>query len=183
MTATAALPPPIARGHLRKLLDALAAPCLKAPRAARGETHWEQIVAQYDELLQRMPSPVVELNRAVAVGMAFGPSAALPLVDALVAGKALQRYHLLGAVRGDLLLKLGRRAEARSEFERAAELTGNARERALLQARARAAVSSPPRLERRESVSPMAPRPPWRPRYAAAGTWQASHPPGAGRSG
>ena len=111
-------------------------------RAHTGaETDWARIVALYGELLQRQPSPVIELNRAVAVGMAFGPAAALPLVDALVASNELARYHLLGAVRGDLLFKLGRLAEARPEFERAAALTGNERERALLLERARATSS------------------------------------------
>ena len=79
-----------------------------------------------------MPSPVVELNRAVAVGMAFGPEAALELVDALGAEPALRDYHLLPAARGDLLAKLGRDDEARAEFERAASLTQNSRERAVL---------------------------------------------------
>jgi RNA polymerase sigma factor (sigma-70 family) len=95
------------------------------------ETDWRKIVDLYDELYQCSPSPVVELNRAVAVGMAFGPGAALPLVDALVAEPALQCYHLLAAVRGDLLFKLGRIPEARQEFGRAAALTSNERERQL----------------------------------------------------
>ncbi len=84
------------------------------------------------------PSPIVELNRAVAVGMALGPQAALDLVDALVAEPALEKYHLLPSVRGDLLKKLGRLTEAREEFERAASLTRNARERDLLLERASA---------------------------------------------
>jgi RNA polymerase sigma factor (sigma-70 family) len=121
-------------------LQAAIAACHARAKTAE-ETNWAQIVAQYDALLQRVPSPVVELNRAVAVSMAFGPAAALPLVDALVAEKALDRYHLLGAVRGDLLVKLGRLTEAKREFERAAELTGNSRERELLLARARATLS------------------------------------------
>ena len=95
-----------------------------------------RIVALYDALAQIMPSPVVELNRAVAVSMAFGPAAGLELADALVSEPALKSYHLLPAVRGDFLLKLGRQEEASAEFERAASLTRNARERALLLERA-----------------------------------------------
>jgi predicted RNA polymerase sigma factor len=90
----------------------------------------------YYALAQRTPSPVIELNRAVAVSMAFGPGAALPIVDGLVEHGTLSRYHLLPSVRGDLLAKLGRHAEARAEFERAADLTRNARERQLLLERA-----------------------------------------------
>jgi len=82
------------------------------------------------------PSPIVELNRAVAVGMAFGPAMALPIVDAIARGGVLASYHLLPTVRGDLLAKLGRHAEAVREFERAAELTRNVREREVLRARA-----------------------------------------------
>jgi len=99
-------------------------------------TDWPQIVALYDALAQVAPSPVVALNRAVAVGMAFGPAAGLELVDALGAESALARYHWLPSVRGDLLEKLGRKEEARAEFTRAAEMTRNARERELLLARA-----------------------------------------------
>jgi predicted RNA polymerase sigma factor len=102
-----------------------------------AETDWPRIVALYDALAELTGSPVVELNRAVAVSMAFGSAAGLELVDALVNEPALARYHLLPSVRGDLLAKLGRRDEARGEFERAAALTQNARERALLLARAR----------------------------------------------
>jgi RNA polymerase sigma-70 factor (ECF subfamily) len=102
------------------------------------ETDWERIVALYDALAQLEPSPVVELNRAVAVAMAFGPAAGLELVDALTGDPALAGYHLLPSVRGDLLVKLGRSCEARAEFERAASLTRNGRERALLLARAAA---------------------------------------------
>lgn len=110
-------------------------------RAARAEeTDWPRIVALYDALAETTPSPVVELNRAVAVAMAYGPDAALPLVDALAATPALARYHLLPSVRGDLLARLGRAAEARAEFERAAAMTGNARERELLLGRAAALV-------------------------------------------
>ena len=89
-----------------------------------------------------MPSPVVELNRAVAVAMAFGPEAGLPIADALLEEPTLKGYHLLPAVRGDLLFKLKRMDEARAEFERAASLTKNAREHGLLMARAAACVSS-----------------------------------------
>nr|WP_315845798.1 RNA polymerase sigma factor [uncultured Achromobacter sp.] len=100
------------------------------------ETDWPRIVALYDALAQVMPSPVVALNRAVAVGMAFGPQAGLELVDALSADPALANYHWLPSVRGDLLAKLGRHAEAYAEFERAAGMTRNTRERELLLARA-----------------------------------------------
>jgi predicted RNA polymerase sigma factor len=92
----------------------------------------------YEELGKLMPSPIVELNRAVAVAMAFGPAAGLELVDALTAEPSLQAYHLLPSVRGDLLAKVGRSDEARAEFERAASLTRNTRERKLLLNRARA---------------------------------------------
>ncbi len=113
-------------------------------RAATAEaTEWPRIAALYALLAQRAPSPIVELNRAVAVAMAFGPDAGLELVDALVADGALAAYHLLPAVRGDLLAKLGRGDEARAEFQRAAELTRNERERDVLLARARdSAVSA-----------------------------------------
>jgi RNA polymerase sigma factor (sigma-70 family) len=101
------------------------------------ETDWERIAALYDALAQLAPSPIVELNRAVAVAMAFGPQAGLELVDALAGEPSLKSYHLLPSVRGDLLAKLGRSEEARAEFERAAALTRNARERELLLERAR----------------------------------------------
>jgi RNA polymerase sigma factor (sigma-70 family) len=117
------------------LQAALAACHARAHSAA--ETDWEQIVALYDALAQVSPSPVVELNRAVAVGMAFGPAVALEIVDALAADATLANYHWLPSVRGDLLAKLGRRDEARAEFERAAAMTRNARERELLLERAR----------------------------------------------
>jgi predicted RNA polymerase sigma factor len=104
------------------------------------ETDWPRIVTLYEALAELAPSPVVELNRAVAVGMAFGPEAGLELVDALTAERSLAKYHLLPSVRGDLLKKLSRFEEARSEFERAASLTRNARERDLLLDRARACV-------------------------------------------
>jgi RNA polymerase sigma factor (sigma-70 family) len=99
-------------------------------------TDWVGIATLYDALLELVPTPVVELNRAVAVGMAFGPERALVLVDALAREAALERYHLLPSVRGDLLFKLGRRKEARAEFERAASLTKNEREQLLLRQRA-----------------------------------------------
>ncbi|MCV2464012.1 sigma-70 family RNA polymerase sigma factor [Streptomyces sp. ICN988] len=104
------------------------------------ETDWPRIAALYGLLAARAPSPVVELNRAVAVSMAEGPGPALALVDALAAEPALRDYHLLPSVRGDLLARLGRTAEAREEFERAASLTRNARERALLLHRAQEAT-------------------------------------------
>src|SRR5436190_6456749 len=116
------------------LQAAIAACHARATTAA--ETDWPRIVALYDAVAQLAPSPVVELNRAVAVGMAFGPAAGLELVDALVDEPTLKSYHLLPAVRGDLLRKLGRSEEARAEFERAAALTENGQERELLQRRA-----------------------------------------------
>jgi RNA polymerase sigma-70 factor, ECF subfamily len=102
------------------------------------ETDWLRIVTLYAALAQLAPSPVVELNRAVAVAMAFGPAAGLELVDALTIGRSLENYHLLPSVRGDLLKKLSRLDEARAEFERAASLTRNSRERKLLLERAQA---------------------------------------------
>jgi predicted RNA polymerase sigma factor len=104
------------------------------------ETDWPRIVTLYAALAQLAPSPVVELNRAVAVAMAYGPAAGLELVDALNAEGSLENYHLLPSVRGDLLKKLGRLDEAGAEFERAAALTRNERERELLLERARACV-------------------------------------------
>ncbi|MGA8437188.1 MAG: RNA polymerase sigma factor [Candidatus Sulfotelmatobacter sp.] len=109
-----------------------------ARAAAADDTDWARIVALYGELAQVAPSPVVELNRAVAVGMASGPAAGLELVDRLSEQPALGTYHLLPSIRGDLLKKLGRIEEARAEFERAASITRNARERNVLLARARA---------------------------------------------
>jgi RNA polymerase sigma factor (sigma-70 family) len=120
-------------------LQAKIAACHARARTA-AETDWPAIVALYDALVELTGSPVVELNRAVAVAMADGPAAGLALVDDLAAEPALRGYHLLPAVRGDLLVRLGRRAEARPELERAALLTGNARERELLLARARACL-------------------------------------------
>jgi RNA polymerase sigma factor (sigma-70 family) len=118
------------------VLQASIAACHARARVA-GDTDWAAIVALYGELARLMPSPVVELNRAVAVSMASGPAAALPLVDAIRSEPALKNYHLLPSVRGDLLVKLGRFGEARPEFERAASLTRNVRERELLLERAR----------------------------------------------
>ncbi len=112
-------------------LQAAIAACHARARAPE-DTDWERIVALYDGLAQLMPSPVVELNRAVAIGMAYGPAAALDGVDAISEEPALREYHLLATVRGDLLERLGRRAEASREFQRAAAMTGNARERAVL---------------------------------------------------
>ncbi len=112
-------------------------------RARTGEeTDWKRIVALYDALVELTRSPVAELNRAVAVAMAFGPAAGLELVDALMDEPALRGYHLLPSVRGDLLLKLGRIGEARVELERAASLAKNMRERELLEARAKACGES-----------------------------------------
>ena len=118
-------------------LQAAIAACHARARTA-AETDWARIVALYDALAQVAPSPVVELNRAVAVSMAYGPAAGLELVEALLAEPALKTYHLLPSVRGDLLARLGRLDEARAEFERAAALTSNTRERELLLGRARA---------------------------------------------
>jgi RNA polymerase sigma factor (sigma-70 family) len=112
-------------------LQAAIAACHARARTAE-ETDWTRIVALYDALAQLVPSPVVELNRAVALGMAFGPAAGLEVVDSLTTDPALAGYHLLPSVRGDLLAKLGRFEEARVELARAAELTQNARERGLL---------------------------------------------------
>ena len=123
------------------VLQAAIAACHARAREAR-DTDWSAIVALYDELLERVPSPVVELNRAVAVSMASGPQAGLALVDALTSVAALEQYHLLPSVRGDLLAKVGRLEEARAEFERAASLTRNARERELLLERARTAAGT-----------------------------------------
>jgi RNA polymerase sigma factor (sigma-70 family) len=120
-------------------LQAAIASCHARARTAE-ETDWVRIAALYDALAQLAPSPVVELNRAVAVAMAFGPAEGLELVDALTEEKALASYHLLPSVRGDLLFKLGRLDEARHEFTRAADLTRNAREQRLLLERAAACV-------------------------------------------
>jgi RNA polymerase sigma-70 factor, ECF subfamily len=122
-------------------LQAAIAACHARARTPE-ETDWAQIVALYSELARLTPSPVVELNRAVALAMAFGPAAGLELVDALTSEPSLENYHLLPSVRGDLLKKLGRIDEARAEFERAARLTRNTRERELLIGRARACAAS-----------------------------------------
>lgn len=118
-------------------LQAAIAACHAQARTAQ-DTDWARIAALYGELARVMPSPVVELNRAVAVGMAEGPAAGLALVDVLAGDTLLRDYQWLPSVRGDLLEKLGRREEARAEFTRAAAMTTNARERALLEERARA---------------------------------------------
>jgi RNA polymerase sigma factor (sigma-70 family) len=121
-------------------LEAAIAACHARARAPE-DTDWPRIAALYAELAQLTPSPVVELNRAVAVAMAFGPQAGLDVVDALRSEPTLARYHLLPSVRGDLLVRLGRLDEARPEFARAAELTRNIRERELLLERARACAA------------------------------------------
>ena len=123
-------------------LQAAIAACHARARTAAA-TDWLRIASLYETLAQVAPSPVVELNRAVAVAMAFGPAAGLERVDALIAEPSLRNYHLLPAVRADLLTKLGRTEEARSEFQRAASLTSNTRERDLLLTRA-ASASTPP---------------------------------------
>ena len=125
------------------VLQAAIAACHARAREA-DRTDWARIAALYAALAQLQPSPVVELNRAVAVGMAHGPAAGLELVDRLLAESSLAAYHLLPAVRGDLLAKLGRHGEARAEFERAASLTRNARERTLLLERAATASERGP---------------------------------------
>jgi len=124
------------------LLQAEIAACHARARTP-SETDWPRIVTLYTELAQLTPSPVIELNRAVAVSMAHGPQAGLAIVDALASEPSLARYHLLPSVRADLLYKLGRHPEARTEFERAAALTRNTRERALLLGRA-ASCQTPP---------------------------------------
>jgi len=118
------------------LLQASIAAC-HARAHTSAETDWARIAGLYAELARLVPSPIVELNRAVAVAMASGPQAGLELVDALTSEPALDGYHLLPSVRGDLLAKIGRLDEARQEFQRAASLTRNGRERDLLLERAR----------------------------------------------
>jgi RNA polymerase sigma factor (sigma-70 family) len=118
-------------------MQAAIAACHARARTA-AETDWKRIAALYDSLARLMPSPIVELNRAVAHAMAFGPAAGLELIDTVASEPSLKSYHLLPSVRGDFLFKLGRSAEARAEFERAAAMTRNARERELLLDRARA---------------------------------------------
>jgi RNA polymerase sigma factor (sigma-70 family) len=135
----------LARGEARGaprgpyLLQAAIAAC-HARADSGSNTDWVQITALYDELARIEPTPVVELNRAVAVAMAYGPAAGLELADRIAGDGALESYHLLPSVRGDLLRKLGRYEEARGEFERAALLTRNARESRLLRERAAACV-------------------------------------------
>ncbi len=124
-------------------LQAAIAAC-HARASLPAETDWPRIVALYEELAQLTPSPIVELNRAVAVAMAFGPAAGLQIIDTLISEPALKAYHLLPSVRGDFLFKLGRLAEAQAEFERAASLTRNARERDLLLNRAQACAAAHP---------------------------------------
>jgi RNA polymerase sigma factor (sigma-70 family) len=131
-------------------LQAAIAACHARARAPE-ETDWKQIVALYDALAQVMPSPVVELNRAVAVSMAFGAEAGLELVDALAEEPALRDYRLLPSVRGDLLARLGRGHEARREFERAATLATNVQERRLLRGRAGRAVAEADGGSRRDN--------------------------------
>jgi RNA polymerase sigma factor (sigma-70 family) len=132
-----ALPRPLGPYGLQAAIAACHARALRTE-----ETDWVRIAALYEALAQLTPSPVVELNRAVALGMAFGPEIGLKLVDAIAAEPALNEYHLLPSVRGDLLAQLGRDAEAAAEFRRAAELTANEPERALLLRRAGECESS-----------------------------------------
>jgi predicted RNA polymerase sigma factor len=124
-------------------LQAAIAACHARAKLA-SETDWTRIAALYAALVQLTQSPIVELNRAVAVSMAFGPAAGLEIADSLRAVPALADYHLLPSVRGDLLFKLGRLGEARAELERAASMTKNERERALLLDKAAACNSIPP---------------------------------------
>ena len=126
-------------------LQAAIAACHARARTP-AETDWPRIVALYEALAQLTPSPIVELNRAVAVAMAFGPAAGLELIDALASEPSLKTYHLLPSVRGDFLFKLGRFAAAQAEFQRAASLTRNAREHKFLLDRARACAEGPPQL-------------------------------------
>jgi RNA polymerase sigma factor (sigma-70 family) len=130
----------IGRGLGPYALQAAIAACHARARTA-AETDWQRIAALYDALAQVTPSPVVELNRAVAVGMAFGPAAGLEIVEGLRSEKSLQSYHLLPSVRGDLLEKLGRFEEAAGEYRCAASLTRNEREQALLLRRAAASAA------------------------------------------
>jgi predicted RNA polymerase sigma factor len=127
------------------VLQAAIAAC-HARATAADETDWERIASLYEALGRLTPSPVIELNRAVAVSMAYGPAAGLPIVDSLLDEPSMKAYHLLPSVRGDLLQKLNRLDEARAEFERAASQTRNVRERDLLLQRAaqcRQAISTP----------------------------------------
>jgi predicted RNA polymerase sigma factor len=122
-------------------LQAAIAACHARARS-NDETDWAGMIRLYDTLRRRSPSPIVDLNRAVAVSMAFGPEAGLEIVDELRTDAALRNYHLLPSVRGDFLKKLGRRDEARAEFERAAAMTRNERERAMLLERAAECTAS-----------------------------------------
>ena len=130
----------LGRGLGPYALQAAIAACHARARTA-DETDWPRIVSLYETLVLLAPSPIVELNRAVAVAMGFGPAAGLEIIDALLSEPVLKSYHLLPSVRGDLLRRLGRFAEARTEFERAAALTRNARERELMLERARACAN------------------------------------------
>jgi RNA polymerase sigma-70 factor, ECF subfamily len=123
-------------------LQAAIAAC-HARASTASETDWQRIAGLYEALAQLTPSPIVELNRAVALAMAFGPAAGLELIDTLASEPSLKAYHLLPSVRGDFLFKLGRFVEAQAEFERAASLTRNARERELLLERVRACEQGP----------------------------------------
>jgi predicted RNA polymerase sigma factor len=136
------------------LQAAIAACHARAPTGA--DTDWQRIAALYDALAQLMPSPVVELNRAVALAMAFGPATGLEVADALLAEPLMKNYHLLPSVRADFLFKLGRLEEAHAEFERAASLTRNLRERELLFARCglQAGRNAAPRLTFRCGLRP-----------------------------
>ncbi len=131
----------LARTRGPYVLQAAIVACHARARTAE-ETDWARIATLYSELAQLIPSPVIELNRAVAIGMAAGPQAGLDLVDALASDEYLRTYHLLPSVRGDLLAKLGRAEEAAAEFERAAAMTRNSRERTLLLSRADACKRS-----------------------------------------
>jgi RNA polymerase sigma factor (sigma-70 family) len=132
-------------------LQAALAACHARARTAT-ETDWRRIAVLYGSLAQLTPSPIVELNRAVALAMAFGPAAGLELIDTLASEPSLKAYHLLPSVRGDFLFKLGRVAEAQAEFERAASLTRNARERALLLDRARACAGTLPQARPQQGM-------------------------------
>ena len=157
-------------------LQAAIAAC-HARAASADDTDWPSIVALYDALVQAIPSPVVELNRAVAVGMAFGPEAALEIVDALLADGALRNYQWLPSVRGDLLAKLGRHDEACAEFERAAALAANARERELLLERARAGETAPPAEAAQRHPGPAGAEGAWRGPTARGGAQHAARIP------
>ena len=137
-------------------LQAAIAACHTRART-RDETDWMRIVALYDALVELTRPPVVELNRAVAVAMAFGPAAGLELVDALVDEPTLRAYHLLPSVRGDFLMKLGRHTEARAEFERATSLAQNTRERELLLSRLETWSGSGPQRQLTAHDSPRRP--------------------------